>query len=75
MKFNEELFFNSITQLLISVLIGTIVLYSSYKLIDKYLRRKHEIEIDNTAYGIICSSILFSVGYLISGIKDPIINS
>jgi len=75
MKFNEELFFNSITQLLISVLIGTIVLYSSYKLIDKYLRRKHEIEIDNTAYGIVCSSILFSVGYLISGIKDPIINS
>ena len=75
MKFNEDLFFNSILQLLISIIIGTIVLYSSYKLIEKYLRKKHEIEIDNTAYGIVCSAILFSVGYLISGIKDPIINS
>jgi uncharacterized membrane protein YjfL (UPF0719 family) len=75
MKFNNELFFNSILQLLITILIGTIVLYSSYKLIEKYLRKKHEIEINNTAYGILCSSILFSVGYLISGIKDPIINS
>ena len=75
MKFNDELFLNSITQLLISILIGTIVLYSSYKLIDKYLRKKNEIKIDNTAYGILCSSILFSVGYLISGIKEPIINS
>ena len=75
MKFNEDLFFNSIIQLLISIIIRTIVLYTSYKLIEKYLRKKHEIEIDNTAYGILCSAILFSVGYLISGIKDPIINS
>ena len=75
MKFNEDLFLNSITQLLISVLIGTIVLYSTYKLIDKYIRKKHKIEIDNTAYGVLCSAILFSVGYLISGVKDPIINS
>ena len=36
MKFNNELFFNSITQLIISIVIGTIVLYSSYKIIDKY---------------------------------------
>ena len=75
MKFNDDLFFNSIIQLLISVIIGTIVLYTTYKLIDKYLRKKHKIEIDNTAYGILCSAILFSVGFLISGIKDPIINS
>ena len=75
MKFNEELFFNSLTQLVISVLIGTIVLYTSYILVEKYIRKKHKIDLNNTAYGILCSSILFSVGYLISGIKDPIINS
>ena len=46
MKFNEDLFFNSIIQLLISIVIGTIVLYSSYKLIEKFIRKKHEIEID-----------------------------
>tara|TARA_B100002052_G_scaffold299118_1_gene335430 strand:- start:6262 stop:6789 length:528 start_codon:yes stop_codon:yes gene_type:complete len=75
MKFNNELFFNSITQLIISIVIGTIVLYSSYKIIDKYIRSKHGIELNNSAYGILCASILFSVGYLISGVKDPIINS
>ena len=75
MKFNEELFLNSLTQLVVSVLIGTIVLYTSYILVEKYIRKKHKIDLNNTAYGILCSSILFSVGYLISGIKDPIINS
>ena len=75
MKFNEKLFFNSITQIIISVLIVTVVLYSSYILIDRFIRQKHQINLNNTAYGILCSSILFSVGYLISGVKDPIINS
>ena len=75
MKFNDELFFNSITQLIISIIIGTIVLYSSYKIIDRYIRKKHNIDLNNTAYGILCASILFSIGYLITGVKDPIINS
>ena len=75
MKFNNELFFTSITQLIISIVIGTIVLYSSYKIIDRYIRNKHGINLNNTAYGILCASILFSVGYLITGVKDPIINS
>ena len=70
MKFNNELFFNSITQLIISIVIGTIVLYSSYKIIDKYIRSKHGIDLNNSAYGVLCASILFSVGYLISGVKD-----
>ena len=75
MKFNDELFFNSITQLIISVVIGTIVLYSSYIIIDRFIRKKYQIDLSNTAFGILCSSILFSVGFLISGVKDPIINS
>lgn len=75
MKFNDELFLNSILQLIISIFIGTIILYSTYKLIDRIIRKKNKIKIDNTAYGILCSSILFSVGFLIAGIKDPIINS
>jgi len=75
MDFNNDLFYTSIIQLGISIFIGTIVLYSTYKLIDRFIRKKYEIEINNTAYGILCASILFSVAYLISDIKDPILNS
>ena len=75
MNLNEDLFYSSIFQLLLTILIGTIVLYSTYKIIDKYIREKNKIEINNTAYGILCGSILFSVGYLISGINEIILNS
>ena len=71
----KDLFYTSIIELGLSVFIGTIVFYSTYKLIDRFIRKKHGIEINNTAYGILCSSILFSVAYLISNIKDPILTS
>jgi|TARA_B110000211_G_scaffold234469_1_gene304238 uncharacterized membrane protein YjfL (UPF0719 family) len=75
MNFNEDLFYNSLLELGISILIGTIVLYSTYKITEKYIRKKYKIETNNASYGIFCGAILFSVGYLISGIKDPILNS
>ena len=72
---NEKVFYYGLLELGISILIGVLVLYISYRVIDKLIRRKYDIDINNTAYAIFCSAVLFSVAYLISGIKAPILNS
>ena len=72
---NEEIFYYGLLELGISILLGVLVLYISYRVVDKLIRKKYNIEINNTAYAIFCSSVLFSVAYLISGVKAPILNS
>ena len=72
---NTEIFYYSIIEIVISLFFGVLLLYLTYKLIDKLVRRKLEISLDNISFSIFASSILFSVAYLISGIKSPILNS
>jgi len=71
---NEQVFYYAIIELSVSILLGVLILYFAYRILDKYLRKKYDIDL-NTSYSIFCSSILFSVAYLISGIKTPILNS
>jgi|TARA_B100000795_G_C22756644_1_gene421800 hypothetical protein len=71
---NEQVFYYAIIELGVSILLGVLILYFAYRILDKYLRKKYDIDL-NTSYSIFCSSILFSVAYLISGIKTPILNS
>ena len=42
---------------------------------DKFIRDKYKMGLDNTSYAIFSGSVLFSVGYMITGVKDPILNS
>ena len=62
-------------ELIVSVLIGVIVLFITYRVINKLIREKNNIELNNTAFSIFCFFLLFSVAYLISGIKAPILTS
>jgi hypothetical protein len=72
---NTELFYYSIAEIGISIIIGVLLLFVTYKLIDRLVRRKYNITLDNISFSIFSASILFSVAYLISGIKAPILNS
>ena len=72
---NLDLFYNGLIQMGISILVGIIILYTAYKIVDKYIQKKYEMGNDNTAYAILCSSILFSVGYLFNGLNKVISNS
>jgi hypothetical protein len=72
---NTSLFYYSIAEIGISIIIGLTLLFTTYKLIDRLVKKKFDISIDNISYSIFSSSILFSVAYLISGIKAPILNS
>jgi len=72
---NTEIFYYSIIEIVISLFFGVTLLYFSYRTINKLVKNKFEINLDNVSYSIFSSSILFSVAYLISGIKSPILNS
>lgn len=72
---NTQTFTLSLIEISISILFGVIILYLCYRFLDKLLKDKLKIKNDNISYSIFVSSILFSVAYLISGIKSPILNS
>tara|TARA_B110000003_G_scaffold234459_1_gene238180 strand:- start:129 stop:650 length:522 start_codon:yes stop_codon:yes gene_type:complete len=72
---NTELFYYSLVEIGISIVIGVSLLYFTYRVINKLVMKKFDINSDNVSFSIFTSSILFSVAYLISGIKSPILNS
>ena len=72
---NETILLKGISELIISILIGVTLLYITYKIMDKFIRDKYKMGLDNTSYAIFSGSVLFSVGYMITGVKDPILNS
>lgn len=72
---NQSVFIYSVIELGVSVLLGVTLLYLTFKILDKVVRKKNKIEFNNISYSIFISSVLFSVAYLISGVKNPILNS
>ena len=73
MKNNISFF--ALTELFISIIIGVLLLYLTFAIINKFIRKKHNIKYDNISFSIFVSSIIFSVGYLVADIKAPILNS
>ncbi len=65
----------ALLELFISIIIGVILLFLTYRIIERIFIKKHNIQYNNIAVSVFSSSILFSVAYLINGIKSPIINS
>jgi len=72
---NQKIFYYGLLELVVSVLIGVVILFISYRILNKLIKEKYDIKLDNIAFSIFCSSVLFSVAYLISGIKAPILTS
>jgi uncharacterized membrane protein YjfL (UPF0719 family) len=72
---NTETFYYSLLEIGVSIFLGVTILYLSYRIIDKLVRERLKISSNNVSFALFVSSILFSVAYLISGIKSPILNS
>lgn len=72
---DKQLFYYSVLEIGASLILGVILLYIAYKVLNQFIQKKHDIDINNVAYSIFCSGVLFSVGYLISGIKSPIVTT
>ena len=71
----ENITYLALTELLISIIIGVTLLYFTFSIINKFIRRKNGIKYNNISFAIFTSSIIFSVGYLLADIKAPILNT
>jgi uncharacterized membrane protein YjfL (UPF0719 family) len=69
---NSNLLFLSTIHLILSIFIGVMVLYLSYYFTLKVFQKKqYEIDKSNFAFGIFMSSILLSVGIIVSTAYAP----
>ncbi|TAE74365.1 MAG: DUF350 domain-containing protein [Bacteroidetes bacterium] len=71
---NLKLLFLAGTQLVLALLLAILVTFLSYRILRAFMVKKYNITEDNFAFALLCSSILFSVGYIISGTLQPAIN-
>ena len=71
----NDILYYALTELIFTICIGIILLYFTYKIIDRFIRIKYKISNENVSYSIFLSAVIFSVAYLISDIKTPILNS
>ncbi|MFY0686362.1 MAG: DUF350 domain-containing protein [Cyclobacteriaceae bacterium] len=55
--------------------IGVVILAITYMIVKRVGRKYYDIEHGNTAYSIFTASIMFSVGYMVSSVIQPLISS
>lgn len=72
---NQQVFFLGLLQLILSLLFGVVILYLNYRILYRYVASKYNVNESNLAFAILGSSILFSVGFLMSEIIQPIITT
>ena len=65
----------SLMQLIASLIIGLTIVYMTLSFLQRRLIKKHDMQINNSAFAIFAAAILFCVGYLISGANQPFLNT
>lgn len=69
---NTDLFNMALVEIGFSLLIGMLILFFSFSLITVYAKRKYGIAYYNTSFAILKASILFSVGFLMHSVIEPL---
>lgn len=64
--------FLSVLYLLVSLALALLVTFSTTRLFIKAIRRKYQITPQNISFAILLAAVIFSVGYIISGVLDPV---
>ena len=59
-------------QLTAAVLLGSVMLSISYKIVRRFIGNKHQIADDNAAFAVLASGVLLSVGNIMEGMISPI---
>lgn len=71
-----ELFYLALSQIIVSIILSIIIFFISYKLLLKVFKlEESKFDNDNLALSIFFSGIIFSIGYLLSGIMPSIVNA
>ena len=71
-----DFFYLALSQVVISIVLSIIIFFISYKVLIKAFKLDEaKFDNDNLALSIFFSGIIFSIGYLLSGIIPSIINA
>ncbi|MBN1697485.1 MAG: DUF350 domain-containing protein [Spirochaetales bacterium] len=72
---NTKLLVISLFQIGAGLILGTILLFIGFKLIGFWARKIYKIEQYNTSFAILIGGVLFSIGYFIKSIVEPLITT
>jgi uncharacterized membrane protein YjfL (UPF0719 family) len=64
-----------IVEILSAITIGVVILSITYKLVVWFGKKYYDISERTTAFSVFSASILFSVGYMVNGVIQPLISS
>jgi len=73
---NSKLFTLALLQLGLSLFLVSMVAFSTFKIIKRLIMRKYHIELNNQnlAFAWLAGAIIFAVGYMVSGVIQPLLN-
>jgi uncharacterized membrane protein YjfL (UPF0719 family) len=71
---NTKISLLGLIEILAALSIGIFILAITYQAVRVYGRRRYDIQSNNLAYSLFTASILFSIGYLVSGVVQPLIS-
>jgi uncharacterized membrane protein YjfL (UPF0719 family) len=69
---NSKITILAIIEILSSISIGVFILALTYQLLKYIGRKRYDIQVSNLATSIFVASVLFSVGYMVSSVIDPL---
>jgi uncharacterized membrane protein YjfL (UPF0719 family) len=72
---NAKLLIISLFQVGAGLILGTVILFISFKLISAWARKVYKLEQYNTSFAVLIGGILLSVGYFIKSIVEPLITT
>ena len=63
---NSKLFTLSLIEIVLSILITVVIIFTTYKILKWLFFRKHDLRGDNLAFTIFTSGIILSMGIILS---------
>lgn len=69
---NTKLTLLAIIEILSALSMGIFILAATYQLLKYFGKKRYEIYENNQAYSIFMASVLFSIGYTVSGATQPL---
>ncbi len=71
---NSKLTLLALIEILSALSLGVAIMAATYRLLKYLGKKRYDINHTNQAFGIFMASVLFSVGYLVSGVIQPLLS-
>lgn len=71
---NTRLTLLAIVEILSGLSIGIVIMVITYQILKWIGKKRYDIHQNNVAFSILMASVLFSVGYMVSGVIQPLLS-